>query len=580
MSFASFVPGARPRAAFVLLSSLLLPSAFAADSERLARSVPQGLLFFAECADVKKLESEFKGSDYWRFFHDPACQPLMDFFDKIFEEMSSEISSKTSADFEVLLDSAAGRAAVFSYSISKKDYTDPRPQESEPEAFGMLLDVSGEHDVFVTEFEKLLEKDIAEKKLTREQRDVDGVDVSVCLMSEERDIGEVGYGFVNDTFFLVARRTASPIDSFSDIVRGLRGELEATLASTEIYSNAIGDQPGDFSFFLDVRQILADELERDEALGIPVEALQREMFEAVGAFAGSGIFDQGSIDVTQRLTWASDDRFLALLRKAFPARASQMIARVPDRPYLAASFQVDVEGIMDMIVELGAEQAGESPAELRTQMEASFEREGFHVKRDVLDNLGGEITVFVGDVKDELEALPGSEDQPMNFAALISLEDSRGIETALDVILREEGLHAIRERQEFEGQAYFSIPTPLGVKAFYALTPDSLIVSGSSELLIDVLRRSKDTELPTLAKSAGFQAAMERIGAEQTGFYTIDFPRFVPLIFADMWTEMGSDSAPPTEEVARKYFQAIDLISARIDEKGLSMRSLHLQVEK
>lgn len=582
MSFASMVTRASARAAVVLSHSFLVSGALAGETERFAKSVPQDLLFFAECSDVKKLEAEFKASDYWRFYQDPACQPIVDVIESAMQKITSEISSETSADLDVLLGAASGRAAAFCYSIAKKDYSDPRPQDPSPEALGLLLDVSGDHDAFVTEFEKLVEKDLAEKKLTREQREVDGVDVSVFVSAEgdPGDLGEFGVGFVDDTFFVVARRATSTVDSFSDIVRGLKGELEATLSSDDLYTEALGEQSGDFSFFFDVRQVLKTELERDEAMGITVEPLQREMFEAVGAFVGSGTLDRASVDVVQRLTWSSDNRFLGLLRNAFPARASRMIARVPDRPFLAATFQVDVDGVMDMIVEVGAMESGESPAELRKQLEAGFERDGFNLKRDVLDNLGGEITVFVGDVKDELEALPGSEEHPMNFVALIALEDSRGIETALDVILREEGLHAVRERKEFDGQAYFSIPTPLGVNAFYALTPDSLIISGSSELLIDVLRRSKDTELPTLAKNPGFQAAMERLGSEHTGFYTIDFPRFVPLIFEDLFLEMGAGTAPPSEEVARKYFQAIDIISGRIDEKGLLMRSLHLQTEK
>jgi hypothetical protein len=88
--------------------------------------------------------------------------------------------------------------------------------------------------------------------------------------------------------------------------------------------------------------------------------------------------------------------------------------------------------------------------------------------------------------------------------------------TLIDGLVRKQGLHVARQREEFEGYELYLVPFMPGVQAAYAVTDEVLVVSTAPSLVKDVLRRLGEDGPASLADDPGLKAWSEDLERPHT----------------------------------------------------------------
>lgn len=488
-------------------------------------ATPANAWAFFGCDDVKKTRADFEASGFGRMIFDPSMEAARQEVQKALEGFRANMTETAGADPLEILEWVDGAAGLVVFDCASADPTFFVTGASMPRV-GLMLGGGERAPTIEARVRELLDPEIKAGRGSMETRDVEGVSVTVVREIKQADDlgqdpnGEIAFCVVDGTFVLTLQpEMEGDPEEIDDLIRGLKGSLEATLAESSTYTESLAATGPDGSgvrAFVDVGRIvrqalasLADSASPDDGASITIaRALGVEQFGALGARM---VQDASGWDGSLQVRLEGDTALGSILARMFPAGALHTLGRITPAAARAGSGHLDLAAGLDAILAFLDEANPEAASEARMGL-AMASTPDFDLRRDLLDPLGDEIGFVYSSVSDDLEALPGTEDDPKNFALLIELDGADVFEPMLERLIEEQGMAAVREKSDFEGRMVSTVPTPFGVKVHFSFLADMLVLSGSEELLKDVLRRVGQHELPTLATDASFASNLEEAG--------------------------------------------------------------------
>ncbi len=480
-------------------------------------ALPAETLAYLGVDDVTVLKEGFQASAWGRFLKDQAFQSFQDWLSSEMADLGAQAKEETGTDPFELLKLVEGPAGVFLLDVADPDRTSLDGGEV-PVAIGVLLGLGENGDAFLDKFDTLWQAEVDDGNVLLGSEEIAGVEVTLVTDADENADNpmEMRYG-VKDGTFVLTMISAALADRafFESICAGLDGLVEETLDQTDGYAASIAAQgAGTVRGFANVREIVRRAVASAEKEG-RMGPDERKLFDSFG-FADLGtaalVADvaSGGSRTDFELTWSGQGHLAEMLQSVFGPAELVTPRYVPADSVSMTAFRFDLGKGIDAAMRIMRELEPDDAAEAEAMMEMFFEQDGFNVRTDVIDNLAGEVSFFQAKVEDELEALPGTEEDPVSVAILLPMTDGTKLEVAIDTLLRQTGMHATRRRDEFQGVAVFNVPFPLfGSGIHYAITNDLLTLSLSRSMLEDVLRRHGGGDLPTVATSDAWVEATE-----------------------------------------------------------------------
>jgi hypothetical protein len=573
-------------------ASLVLSAASPALArEGLERVVPASAWVFVGLDDVKGLIATWRESDHGKLILGPKFADFRTALAARVDKLRGAEGDEGGAEAMALLDLLMehGRATTFAVLDPSNGNQEFRLDSI---AFPQVLFAAelGEH---AAEFEaKVLEicqKGVDAGKLVAETRDASGVSYQVFTDLDGEKRGEVSV-VVEDGVFVAALTAVEDAARLPlvECVLALRGEGESLLADADSYRSSVAAEgDGGVRVYVAadqigrqlVREARADADPEDETnAGDVLEKLGIDRFAPLGL---RGRWTAEQMDIVFSLPFTAETLLGRFFERAFPPGPFALADRVTPAARGINFFHLDVAAAIEATRELLMEIEPSAVEEMDMGL-AMASPPDLDLRKDLLEPLGSEIAMVMSAVEDELEALPGTEEDPTSVAVLIALDDGKTLETSLESLIRSQGLHAARTRSEFQGRAVWSIPTPLGVSVHYMIDADLLVASPSRELLNDVLRRLGDHQLPTVAADARIGGLIEAIGnAPHTAQFVADRASSIAqalssarelLVFID--PELQQTLPEISYDELKEAIAGISVSVGRIDRNGVYGRSM------
>ncbi len=576
----------------ILLSFVLCGAADDA-GKGYAGAVPGDLWAFVGCDDVRRTIDDWKKSDVGRFFMDASMEGARAELARQFDQMRSMITLQAGSDPIAIFEMVEGPAALVVFDGAAADPEFFTQSISIPR-IGFLLGAGERAQEMSDRFAELLAKEIEEGRGVRETRDVDGV--SVTVVSEKKSPeqgagGELAYAVVGSTFVVTVQpQREGDRDEIDRLVKGLAGSLEGTLADDEDYQASLAARNpdgGGFRAYVDIGTIYREALEAGaNGSFIPekaVEVARKLGIDKLGRFALRAQVDATATDYGGELRLEGETLIGSILEQTFPAGEHRFVNLFAKDVVQAVALHLDIAAGLEAFVTALDDIDPEAATQVRTSIDQATTAT-FDLRRDLLAPLGDEIAFASARVKNDMEAFPGTEDDPQNYVALIEVDDGRTIETTIDTLVNEQGLDAARERREFDGKIIWSVPTPIGLRLSYSIQPDFVVLSPSAELIEDVLRRSGQHELPTLASDESFAETLAALGKGPHSVVVVgdaasDLATTSSLLTNLVGTLAGPGAASSIDKIdaaqASKFTSGRMVTVGRLGTEGLSGRGLH-----
>ncbi len=570
-----------------LLSTLAL-SATAIAGDAYEKAVPADVWGFLECDDVEQTIADFKASDLGRCLMDPSMDAVREDFWKTFSEMRSKIAQDAGADPFAMLEKIEGGAALVFFDSAASDPDFFKQRVSIPR-IGFLLGGGDHAGELAQQFSDLLKKEIDEGKGSQETREIEGVSVTIVTekaKSENDKPAELAYAVVGSTFVLTVQpQKDGDRDEIEQLIQGLSGKLENPLSKKADFEASLGANPSGSGLraYVDLGTIVREGLESEKNVS-DSEMARKLGVDKIGRAAMRGKVDSKTSEYSIEVRIEGETPIGTILSKFFPAGPMNLLSRLSSDVERGSTVHLDIgagfEALLSEMEKIDPETAKTMQSELD-----SMSTDKFNLRRDVLDPLGNEIAIAYSKVKDETEALPGTEEDPHSVAVAIKIDDGKTIETALDAYIQENGLAAIRERSEFDGKILWTLPASiLPVKLHYTIQPDLMVISASSELLKDILRRGGESKLPSLATDPAFASTLAALGKGPFSvIYATDAADSLKANFgllALFMMGLGKrDSAMSIEQLDKEKLASFtsgrDAVVTRISTDGIFVHSLH-----
>ena len=554
--------------------------------------LPEECLIFVGVNDLEQFKTGFEKTAWGRFLSDPEMTSMRELFQQKVTELGAEAEEEAGANPFDLVEMTSGSAAMFLLDLGLP----ADPAGAPTMSMGVMVGVGERGDDFLTLVDELFEKSVTEGLTVRESEEEGDITVTVMRDAEEQEGSghEIRYAVTNQTFvLLIESEELLEKGYFGGLLDGLTGETENPLEAAEGYANSLAAGVGDgLQFFADLRRLVAQGIaaskasgEMDEQMETIADALA---FGDLGYFSASLQLGEEGTAMDFGLDWAGQGYLLEVLQSLLVTGSLETSRLMPNKPLSANMFFIDLLAGLDAGFAAAREIAPEQAKMAQDQMEMGFQQDGFHVRTDLLANLAGEIGFFTARIEDELDAMPGTEEDPQSFCSLISLKDGSKVESVIESILRTTGMHAARKREEFQGHALYSLPIPvLGSKARYTILDNMLVFSPSAELIQDVLRRKAQSDLPTLADNESFSAIFESVPDGQvTAAGYNDAAASVKALLqglqmiineGDLFDlglgDEGLNLELPSPDLADKYFEASSVSVFKVSENGVRLTS-------
>ncbi len=565
------------------------------------KNVPANTVAFVGVDDVTAFKKAAAETAWGRMLADPGFDAIKERFAKEFTAIGDKTKEEVGASPLELVDMITGGAAL---ALLDLKCTAPAPGadgapvggvETFP-AFLCLLGVGDKGEEFLSRLDVMTDREVADGKTIRQSEQEGDVDVRVLLSAKDanRHPFVLRYGLKGDVFVAtICSEELKERPYFAEALAALSGEGGESLADNAAFAKSsaargengirlFGDLPKLLSTFLDIGEssgrLGEEEKKVIDSLGV----------RDLGAFAGSIRMSEAGTEVDAEVPFTGQGWIPRLAHAFFQPDEFKVHALAPEKPMSVTAWHLGIAPGIEAVRAMLGEMDPETAKSMDAALAENFKVGDVDLKSELIDNLTGEIGVFTVPLsEEELENAEGAMIPP-NFVVAIGLKDGGRVTTAVDAILREQGMHAARKKEEFQGTTVFSVPIAMVATIRYAVLDDYLIVSLSDELLKDTLRRRASADLPNLAASDEFKAAVEKGGGgTASAMLYWDAQEFAKNALTGLKMVVAQpkrrgrtpDAAPidnpfagvetPDPALAEKYLKGMMIEITRIDDTGL-----------
>ena len=588
---------ARLRASLVALALLVAPAAAAAQEIDVLDALPAETLAVLQVDGVDDFLEDYGETAFGRLWADAALAPARAAVDEGLAALGEAFEERTGVDVLELLGMVHGQATLA--VLNGLELTDEQVAAGDTDvrgALALVLDAGEDVDDFADAVDALAELSAEEGGLVLKTEAFDELDVGV-LVDPANETTELRYAFVDTLAVFVLREGDTGRDEFADLVEGLRGEGDEGLRSAAGFAGSLAADPAPgVRAYLDLGEAIRRGVALDEAAGI--EDMSSEEAADLGLFslgAASLHWTMGEEGMIQRAEVAFDGggTIMDVLLAGVGSQSPRLEAYVPAEADACVSVEMHLVDMFDAFLGVLMEEDPDAAREMLAGIEEASEVSGMHPREDFLANLDGHMAYFSRAV-DVSEAMPLAPPgtAPTNFAVLLGLSDGEAMRAALDGVVRQQGLHAARQRQEFEGYELYTVPVMPGfLSVTYAVLDDLFVISSAPSLVTDVLRRRANAELPSVARSEDVREAQAAMPATRTFVMYQDASQSmatVPEAFATVPQVVGEEDLPPevvafllefseamaqvdVSTVERYYGGSVAITAFTLDETGIRM---------
>ncbi len=575
--------------------------------------LPARTCAFMGIADVDGMWHDASESSWGRLWKDPASDSMRTGMEQQWKALGAMLKEQLGVDPTELVDMVHG-----SFAVAVTSFPDPS-LDTEHDEYGLgaalLADFGDDVDEARLIVEQIIDRAGEKERVARTTETVGDTEVTL-LHTEGQDEPEsfsVRVAFHGSTLVCVLGALESKDDVMESVLGALDGDDDDVLADVPAFRNSVASQHGGSSVWVDLSQVVtfslasslanarrwADDGELVEDADSPIDGVTMTGFFdklgllSLGSFALHSTADARGMRMQAHVVMPGKGWVPGLLRTLLSPVATGHAASVAADSRSMTAWHVDFPGLFDEALSIAVESGMLPPDQIASTLAEMEQDLGFSVREDLLTLLDGQVTVVSDDVEAS-EAFPGSEAAPMNVVAVIGLNDGKAFNGILEDLIRRRGLHAGRQRLEFQGQEIYSLPLP-PVTIQYCVLPDALVLSLSSTMLQDVLRHRASTDLPSLANSDSYKAALASLGMRPgvmsyadaaksaiTGMQTVA-GAVTPVIsalqqdpgFAEMvsFLQALADMRMPPAAVVEKYIRGGSISAVAADENGVTLES-------
>jgi len=517
-----------------LLGALLFPpegraQGVAPRAAAVLEALPADALGVLVCDDVARLREDFAASATGRLWADAGLAPVRAEIEGLVEEAMQTALEETTLDLAALAEMVSGPAVLSLVHLGPPPASAGDSGIPVSVVLALVVDAGERVDEFSDAIDAFLE--FAGKQPNTVLKSEKIGDLDVALLADEQNEGSgARFGFVDSYFVFTLQVQDLERDDYAVIAEALAGgDTEGLLSVPAFRGLPAAQAAADVRMYCDTGAILRRSMEIGQQL--------REAEEGPGSVAdfgaeeaeSLGLFGLGPVSTTWDfgaagsrstfdLAFSSGGRVQDLLLAGVSAQAPRLEALVPADARSCVSLDVDFAGLFDAGIKWLMDEDPDEARELLASMDETAVEMGFHPREDLLGNMDGQLAFMDAKVPAD-EALsvetPGVE--PSSPALLIGLSDGAAMRAALDSVVRANGMHAARERHEFEGFEYYTLPIFPGVALAYAVLDDLFVLAPSVSLVTDVLRRKASAELPSMGNRKDVQAALASLPGQRTG---------------------------------------------------------------
>ncbi len=474
-------------------------------------ALPADCAFVLTVDGVDALQESWSESTAGQLWHDAAMDEVRDAFAALIDEFSAEAAEITGVDPAELFAMVHGPAAVALVEL--------RVPEGDGEPAGaaaVILDLGEDVDVFAEAFDRLVDWAVEEEGLVLKTESYGGVDLAVLLHPVDEDT-ELRYGFADTMLVFTTESVTLGRDVFGEIVDNLAGEGDGGLSDAPSFAGSLAARPGeDLRAWMDLGAFIVPFIRRAAEADGALDEFETLGLGGLGELSMTFRYEEDGSSAEVVAGMRGDGQFQRMLGAAVAGQSPELLTLVPDSAGTTYALDIDAAGIFDTFLENLMEEDAATARDVIAGM-AEMEAEiGFHPRDDLLENLDGQAAFFGMEVPVQENFGMAPMDPPQNFALLLGLSDGEAMSATLDEVVRSQGLHVARQREDFEGYTLYSVPFFPGLDAYYAVTDDLLVLSLSPSIAKDVLRRKGNGSLPSLASREEVAALMARLPRDRT----------------------------------------------------------------
>jgi hypothetical protein len=586
------------------LATLLLTAPLAAqaqDAQPLAprqgfeHVLPADTLAFLGVSDVEQMSKDFRASSSGRFWYDPACSALRETLSDHVDVLTSQVHAELGVDPLELLDMLHGRVALA--LVGPAGTSVGGPGDMPAMALVLLADVGEDRDRCAQVVDALVARVAEASGAVRKSNLLGETEVSVIEMEAHDGDGtlRLNHAFHGGTLLVTFEKHPMMNEPLDALLARLDGEPGEVLADRPQFRGSIAAQAGGLQGWADLGRVM--DFVHDAVAGSEDE-------EDLQIMERLGLFDLGCLSFSSRyanaesrfdmsLDWGGGGWIPSFMRLLCVSGPAGTLDAVPQDCRSAVAARLDFGGLFDTAVKALMEAGEVEMSDVTGFLAESEEMLGFNLRDDLLDALDGQVTVVTAEV-DASEAFMGTEADPQNYALLIGLADGQRINTLVEAAVRKMGLHAARQRQEFQGYEMYNVPVFPGIEVNYAILPDMAVISLSGTLLQDVLRRKAGGDLPDLAGDADFSARAASLLPQPGMLQYTDTAGSVKGLFralggmSELFEDLADDAPdelaglfslltdlPMVDEaVIEKHFAGASVTAMAVDERGLHIQTV------
>lgn len=577
----------------------------AAPKEGFEHALPADAIGFLGIADVDALGADIKSSAMGRWWFDPANAPVRDALSKQMDAVGAQVEAKLGADPLEVFGHLHGRFGFAGIGHFLPDERDNPVGLS----LALLADTGADRDA-VEKLVTTLTGQITGDDVVSKSSSVGEAEVSAFDFMEDGEAkGRLQVAFHGET--LVATLSFLPVekDAMERLLAGLDGESSGSLAGAPRFKDSLAAKAGGIQLWVDAAALAKAgqvSVEADIKRHADGDFFKEYYADFLETFRNMGMLDvdcfaahvgwsaQGSHG-EMRLTWPGDGWIPTFARLVLGPGGESLFASVPTSVLSATCLQVDFPGIFDAAMAALIKSGEMQPSDATDFLTQSEQELGFNVRDDLLDMLDGRVGIVSSRVPSE-ERFPMSQGDPQNVVALLGVKEGPAMASLLEGVLRQTGLIAARQRAEFQGFELFNVPFMPGMSVNYSVLPDMLVVSTSSTLVQDILRRkTSGSDLPVVANDEGYKSRRALLKSPLGLVQYADAAESMKNLSAllDMLREeMKSEAArarpddpegmlaaflvalPPFDQAAlEKHMKGATVVSVSADEGGFSVQT-------